>query len=296
MDLAIKTALGSLGISLLVLATKMAAYVLTGSVALFSDAIETIINVAAAVAALLALWYSARPADANHPYGHGKAEYFSAVLEGGLVLATAVLIAEEAWRAWEHPRMPDLPLLGIGLNAAGGAINLVWSLVLRRIGRARRSPALLAGSRHVMTDVWTSVGVIAGVSLVPVTGWARLDPLVAALVAVNIVWTGYKVLRESVGGLMDEITDPEAVSNVRAIISRHAIGAIEAHDVRTRMAGRMIFVEFHLVVPARMTVEAAHEICDQVEQGIRTEYGEAVINIHVEPEGKAKHQGVLVLS
>jgi cation diffusion facilitator family transporter len=282
MDRALRIAWGSLAVSVVVLAMKAAAYWVTGSIALYSDALETIINVAAAAAALFALWYSARPADANHPYGHHKAEYFSAVVEGALVLATAILIGNEAWRGWEHPRRPDTPILGLALNAAAGLINLVWALV--------------AGGRHIMSDVWTTAAVLVGFALVPITGWLRLDPAVAAVVAINILWTGYGVLRQSVAGLMDEITDPEAVANVRDIISRHAAGAIEAHDVRTRVAGRMTFIDFHLVVPARMTVEDAHDICDRIERGIRQDVGEAVINIHVEPEGKAKHHGVLVLS
>ena len=291
-----RIAWGSVGVSLAVLALKAAAYWVTGSVALYSDALETVINVAGAATALFALWYAARPADANHPYGHHKAEYFSAMVEGTLVLTTALLIGREAWQGWEHPRVPDSPLLGIGLTALAGLGNLAWGLVLLRQGRGARSPALAAGGRHVLADVWTTAAVLAGFALVPVTGWLRLDPLIAVLVAGSILWAGYRMLREAVGGLMDEVTDPQEAASIRGLIARYAEGAIEAHDVRTRVAGRATFIEFHLVVPSRMAVEDAHEICDRIEHGIRAELGEAVINIHVEPHSKAKQHGIPVLT
>ena len=295
MSRSLKVAWGSLGISIVVLGMKAAAYWLTGSVALYSDALETVINVVAAMGALVALWFSEQPADANHPYGHNKAEYLSAVVEGALVLATALAIGREAWLGWENPHAPETPFLGIALNGAAGVVNLIWALVLIRSGRAWKSPALVAGGRHVMTDVWTTGAVLVGFALVPVTGWLRLDPLVAALVALNILWTGYGMLRESVGGLMDEVSDPDAVAELRRAISEHAAGAIEAHDVRTRTAGRVTFIEFHLVVPGRIAVEDAHAICDRIEHALRERAGQAVINIHVEPERKAKHSGVPVL-
>jgi cation diffusion facilitator family transporter len=291
----LQVAIGSLLISFVVLALKMAAYWLTGSVALYSDALETTINVAGAAAALFAIWYAGRPADQNHPYGHHKVEYFSAIVEGGMVVATAVLIGEIAWEGWQHPRAPDAPYLGIAVNAVAGVINLGWALLLMNRGRRWKSPALVAGGKHIMTDVWTTLGVLAAVALVPVTGWLRLDAVVAGCVALNIVWAGYGMLRESVAGLMDEVTDPEQLRVIRAAIAAHADGALEAHDLRTRTAGRLTFVEFHLVVPAKMSVEDAHVICDQIEAAIRRAMGEAIIHIHVEPEGKAKHKGVLVL-
>ncbi len=291
----LRVAWGSLGISIVVLGMKTGAYWLTGSVALYSDALETVINVVAAVGALVALWFAEQPADANHPYGHNKAEYLSAVVEGALVLVTALVIGREAWLGWQNPHAPDAPFLGIALNGAAGCINLIWAVVLIRSGRAWKSPALVAGGRHVMTDVWTTGAVLAGFALVPLTGWLRLDPAVAALVALNILWAGYGMLRESVGGLMDEVSDPDAVAELRRIISESADGAIEAHDVRTRMAGNVTFVEFHLVVPGRMAVEDAHVICDRIEEALRARVGKAVISIHVEPERKAKHSGVVVL-
>ena len=290
-----KAAWGSLAVSLVVLSMKGAAYWLTGSVALLSDALETVINVVAALGALVALRLSALPPDANHLYGHSKAEYLSALAEGALVLLTSVLIAREAWDGWQNPHVPETPFLGIGLNAGAGVINLVWALVLMRKGRLWKSPALIAGGRHIMTDVWTTGAVLVGFALVPLTGYLRLDPLVAGFVALNILWTGYGMLRESMGALMDEVADPEAVAELRRIISASARGAIEAHDLRTRTAGSTTFIEFDLVVPGTMTVLESHDICDRVEDALRAHLGNAVINIHVEPEREAKQTGVPVL-
>ena len=290
----------SLVVSVGVLAMKAAAYTLTGSVALYSDAIETIINVATAVTALVALWYSAQPADTNHPYGHYKAEYLNAIVEGALVLATAFAIADAAMDGWEHPPALHTPLLGIAVNGAAGGVNLVWALVLLREGRRSKSPALTSAGRHVMTDVWTTVAVLIGFGLVPLTGWTRLDPLVALLVALNILRSGYGLLRSSVGGLMDEVTDLGEADAVRRAIMRGGHGAIEAHDVRMRVAGRMTFVDFHLVVAGGLTVDAAHVVCDRIEQSIRDTVGEAVISIHVEPPHQIKPRNartdVLLLS
>ncbi len=291
----LKLGWGSVAVSVVVLLLKYAAYATTGSVALYSDAIECIINVVAALAGLLALSVSARPADANHPYGHYKAEYLSAVVEGTLVLLTALAIAHQAWLGWQHPHSPTAPLRGIAINAAGGVLNCVWAVVLIRVGRRRRSPALAAGGRHVMSDVWTSGVLLAGFALVPLTGWLRLDSVLAALVAVNILRVGFQLTRNSIGGLMDEVTNPDAVEDIRRVISENADGAIEAHDVRTRCVGAMTFIEFHLVVPGHMAVQTAHDICDRIEQALRQNLGDALINIHVEPEQKAKHKGVVVL-
>ncbi len=268
---------------------------MSGSVALYSDAIECIINVVAAIAGVLALSVSARPADANHPYGHYKAEYLSAVVEGALVLLTAFAIAQQAWQGWQHPHAPVSPWRGVALNARAGVLNCAWALVLIRVGRARRSPALIASGRHVMSDVWTSGGLLVGFTLVPLTGWLPLDSVLAALIALNILRVGFEMVRSSIGGLMDEVTDPLAVEEIRRLIAESAAGAIEAHDVRTRNVGAMTFIEFHLVVPGQMAVQTAHDICDRIEVTLRENLGDALINIHVEPEQKAKHKGVVVL-
>ena len=287
--------MGSVAVALVVLGLKAVAWWLTGSVALLADALESIVNVAAAAAALAAVRYSALPADANHPYGHAKAEYFSAVLEGVLIVVAALLILNEAWGALQAPRAPEQPGLGLAVSAVASGVNAAWALVLMRRGRALRSPALIADGRHLWSDVVTSVGVIAGVGLVVLTGVLWLDPLLAALTAGNILFSGFRLLRESVGGLMDEAVPPPTLDRIRRIVAREAEGAIEAHDLRSRHAGRFTFLEFHLVVPGAMTVRESHDICDRIEGALKAELENAVITIHVEPEGKAKHKGVPVL-
>jgi cation diffusion facilitator family transporter len=288
-------AVGSVAVAIAVLVFKTMAWWMTGSVALFADALESVVNVAAAGAAWAAVRYAALPADANHPYGHHKAEYFSAVLEGALILVAALIILHECWQSLQNPRMPELTLLAFCIALLATAVNAAWCSVLFRRGKALRSPALLADARHLLSDVITSVGVLLGISLALATGLLWLDPLLAALTAGNILLSGARLVRESVGGLMDEALAPEMLARIRRIVATEAQGAIEAHDIRSRQAGRFTFIEFHLVVPGEMRVVEAHAICDRIEAALRAELGEAVITIHVEPEGKAKHHGVLVL-
>jgi len=295
MDRAVQTALGSVLVGALVLGLKFAAYWLTGSVALYSDALESIINVVAAGAALLALRVSAKPADANHPYGHHKAEYFSAVLEGVLIVLAALSILREAWLGFLAPRPLDAPVLGLAVNAVASVLNGVWAWLLVRRGRRWRSPALVADGRHLWADVVTSAGVLVGVGLVALTGWLVLDPALAALVALNILWSGLRMVLQSMSGLMDEAASPDVLARIRALIATYAEGALEAHDLRTRHAGRTTFIDFHLVVPGTMSVAEAHEICDRIEAALKRDVEGAVIIIHVEPDEKAKHKGVLVL-
>lgn len=295
MTRAASLAAASLGVALLVLGLKGAAWWLTGSVALLADAVESIVNVVAALAALAAVVYSQRPADANHPYGHAKAEYFSAVLEGALIVVAALVILRESWLALFDLRAPEQPALGLAVNALATAINAAWATLLIRRGRRLRSPALMADARHLFADVVTSLGVLIGVGLVVLTGQLWLDPALAAFTALNILWSGWRLMRESVGGLMDEAVGPELLARIRTLVASHAEGAIEAHDIRTRHAGRFTFIEFHLVVPEEMQVGTAHEICDRVEEALKAEIAGSIITIHVEPPHKAKHHGVVVV-
>lgn len=288
-------AVGSIVVGIAVLALKYIAYLLTGSVALLSDAIESIVNVVTAVIALLAIRWSAMPADAGHPYGHHKAEYFSAVVEGVLIIVAALAILREAYLGYLASKILDAPWQGLAVNGLAGLINAVWSWMLIRQGRRHKSPALVADGRHLLADVFSSVGVLGGVALAALTGWAVLDPALAAAVALHILWSGWRLMKESVGGLMDEAVPPEALARIREIISANADGAIEAHDLRSRHAGRMIFVDLHLVVPGSMSVAAAHEICDRLERAIKAEFGDALISVHVEPDSKAKHSGIVML-
>ena len=295
MSTPIRLAIGSIIIGALVLGIKTLAWWLTGSVALLSDALESTVNVATAVAALIAIRVAARPADDTHPYGHHKAEFFSAVLEGVMIIVAALLILHEAWQGLRSPVALELPLVGLLVNTGATVINAVWSRILITKGRSAQSPALVADGRHLMADVVTSVGVAVGVLLAVATGWWILDPLLAGAVALNILWAGSRVVRESLSGLMDEAAPEATVRCVREVISQEAGGAVEAHDLRTRHAGQAIFIDFHLVVPAEMTVFDAHEICDRVEEALKEAVPGARITIHVEPEHKQKHSGIVVL-
>jgi cation diffusion facilitator family transporter len=295
MDRTLKIAGGSLVVGFLVLGLKALAWRMTGSVALYSDALESTVNVATAIAALIAIRVAALPADHNHPYGHHKAELFSAVLEGAMIIVAAVLILIEAYRGFMAPRALDAPLHGLIVNGVATAINAVWSAVLIGQGRKLRSPALAADGKHLLSDVISSVGVAAGVGLAVVSGWPQLDSLLAGLVALNILWSGWGVMKESLSGLMDEAVPEETLKIIRETISSEAEGAIEAHDLRTRHAGRVTFVEFHLVVAGDMTVARSHDICDRIEAALRARVSDARVTIHVEPEEKAKHAGVVVI-
>jgi len=290
-----RIAAASIGLALVVMGLKYAAYSVTGSVAFLSDALESIVNLITAFIAWWAIRISFKPADKDHPFGHHKAEYFSAVIEGVLIVVAALLIFQEAWQAWQAPRVLEEPSLGIAINAAATFINLGWALFLIRVGRRNRSPALAADGRHIMSDVVTSVGVIVGLALATATGWLFLDPLMAALVALNILREGYKVVTSSLSGLMDQAIDPAEEARVRDLISAHADGALEVHDLKTRLAGRAMFIEFHMVVPEAMTVGVAHDICDRIEDALLEAFDGARVLIHVEPEGEAKQTGVPVL-
>lgn len=290
-----RIAAGSIAVSAVVLGLKLVAWKLTGSAALFSDAAESVVNVAAALLAFFALRLSAKPADANHPYGHHKVEFLSAVAEGVLIVLAALEIMREAWQAYLHPVPIETPLLGMALNGVATLMNLGWALLLMGTGRRVRSPALVGDGRHLMADVVTSSGILLGVTMVVVSGIGWLDPLLAALTAIYILGSGTFLIRDSVSGLMDAAPAAGVVEQARRLVAEHAAGAIEAHDLRMRHAGPSTFLEFHLVVPGAMTVADAHVICDRVEAALQADMPGMLVSIHVEPENKAKHHGVPVL-
>lgn len=290
-----RVALGSLAIGLAVLALKIAAAWLTGSIALYSDALESVVNVVTAIVALVAVRLAARPADAALPYGYGKAEYFSAVIIGVFIALAAILIFAKAWDGFRAPQPFTADPVGLGISMGATALNAIWAWTLMRIGRRESSLSLVADGKHLMTDVVSTVGVLIGVLLVVATGYHQLDAILAALVGLAILWSGWRLIRESVIGLMDVAVDPTTLRTIRDVISSNAEGAIEAHDIRTRQAGRTIFIDFHLVVAGSMSVEEAHAICDGIEAKLREAVAKAQITIHVEPEAKAKHSGIVVV-
>ena len=283
----------SIAVALMVVTIKYVAYLRTGSVALYSDALESIVNVITAIAALIAVSIGSRPADRDHQFGHHKAEYFSAVLEGALIIVAALLILNEAVGALRNPRPLSRPLEGIAINAVATAINGGWSWFLISRGRLWRSPALVADGWHLFSDVATSLGVLVGLLLATATGLAILDPLLAAAVALHILWIGWRLMRGSASGLMDEAAAQDVAAEIRRVIADNAVGALQMHDLRTRVAGRVTFIEFHLVVPGGMTVATSHEICDRIEAALEQAIDGAEVVIHVEPESEAKARGAL---
>ncbi|WP_119256976.1 cation diffusion facilitator family transporter [Shinella zoogloeoides] len=272
-----------------VMGLKLVAWWVTGSVALLSDGLESSVNVVAAIVAFAAITYAAKPADKTHPFGHHKAEYLSAVLEGVLIVVAALLIVMEAVPAVMAPASMEAPVVGLAINFAAGVINAVWAYVLIRAGRRYRSPALAADGQHILSDVVTSIGVLIGLVLAIVTGYAVLDPLLAILVALNILYQGWKVIAHSVDGLMDHAVEPGEAEAIQTAIAAHGAGSLGVHDLKTRRAGSATFVDFHLVVPAAMPVGQAHDICDRLEDAIRAVQPGAQIAIHVEPETEKAH-------
>lgn len=294
-NLVVRIATGSLLVGLLTLALKAYAAYATGSIALFSDALESVVNVVTSVVALVAVRLAARPADANLPYGYHKAEYFSAVIIGIFIGVAALVILDKAWTGFNNPQPFDADPIGLTVSILATVINLGWGWVLIRTGRREHSKSLEADGRHLIADVVSTTAVLAGVLLAIVTGIQQLDSILAAFVAVTILWSGWQLIRESVVGLMDAAVEPEALGRIRDIISASAHGAIEAHDIRTRQAGKVTFIDFHLVVPGAMSVVDAHAICDSIEAKLREAVAHAQITIHVEPEHKAKHSGIVVV-
>ncbi|MEM8700543.1 MAG: cation diffusion facilitator family transporter [Pseudomonadota bacterium] len=293
--LRLRVAFASIFVGILVLALKIGAYLLTASVALYSDALETTVNIVSSIAALVAVWLSSKPADKNHPYGHDKAEYFAAVLVGVMIVLAAISIFRAAWIGFTSGGHPENSPLGLGMNLAAAIVNCAWARFLLSYGRKSRSPALIADGKHLLTDVASSIGVLLGVVLVLLTGWRLLDPALAVVVGLLVLWSGWGLVKESVGGLMDEAASAEVLGKIRDQIAHHGEGALEAHDLRTRIAGRSTFIDFHLVVPGDMSVDTAHDICDRIESAIKEGVPGARITIHVEPEHKAKHSGIVVV-
>lgn len=273
----------SIGAAVLTIALKFGAYSLTGSVGLLSDAFESIVNLVAAIGAFWALSYAAKPPDEKHTFGHSKAEYFSSALEGFLILVAAGSIAVAAVDRLFHPQPIEQAGLGLALALLATAINGGVSWILLQASRRLRSITLRADAYHLLTDVWTSVGVVLGIGLVSVTGWFVLDPIVALLVAANIVWTGWKLLGETGSGLLDGAIPDDEQKAIALIMSEYKTQGIQFHALRTRVAGSRSFVSFHVLVPGAWTVQRGHDVCEIIEQAIALALPGTNITTHLEP-------------
>jgi cation diffusion facilitator family transporter len=277
----------SIAAAVATIALKAAAWLLTGSVGFLSDAAESIVNVVGALVALIAIRVSVRPPDDDHAYGHEKAEYLSAGAEGALILAAAVGIAWVAVARLLDPQPLSDVGVGVAISAVAAGLNLIVATLLIRVGHEQRSITLEADGRHLMTDVWTSIGVIVGVIAVLLTGWERLDPIIALLVALNIVRTGIQLLRRSAGGLMDHALGPAEQAEIQAVLDAHREDGVEFHALRTRQAGRRAFVSLHLLVPGAWTVQQGHDLAERVERDLRERLPYATVFTHVEPREDA---------
>jgi len=259
----------SIAAALLTMTLKLAAYRVTGSVGLLSDALESVVNLAGGLMALAMLTVAARPPDEDHLYGHSKAEYFSAVVEGSLILLAAGSIIFAAIPRLLHPRPLEAVSVGLGISVAASLVNLVVALVLLRASRKHDSISLQASGHHLLTDVWTSLGVLVGVGAAALTGWQRLDPVVAMLVAANIVWAGYRILRDSVSGLMDSALPTPEQAKLKAVLDRYLPDGIQYHALRTRKAGPRRFCSVHVLVPGDWTVQRGHALLERIEEELR---------------------------
>jgi cation diffusion facilitator family transporter len=275
----------SIAAALATMALKALAWWITGSVGLLSDAMESLVNLAGALMALAMLTVAARPPDEDHPHGHGKAEYFSAGVEGALIVVAAVAIAVAAVDRLLDPRPLEQVGIGLAVSVVASLVNLGVALVLLRAARAHRSATLQANAHHLLTDVWTSAGVLVGVIAVAFTGWLVLDPLIAIAVAVNIVVTGTRILRDSVAGLMDAALPASEQLLLRALLDGYAADGIEYHALRTRQAGARRFVSLHVLVPPEWSVQQGHDLLERIEADIRRALPPVTVDTHLEPLG-----------
>ena len=274
----------SIAAAVVTIGLKLGAYYLTGSVGLFSDAAESVVNLVAAVAALSALTFAARPPDEEHAFGHNKAEYFSSGLESALIIIAAIWIGITAWDRLLDPQPLQNVGLGLSVTLAAAALNGGVAVVLLRAGRRLRSITLRADAQHLLTDVWTSLGVILGVVTVQLTGWLVLDPIIGLIVAANIVWTGFRILNDTAHGLLDTALPSEELEKIYRVLSRHEDDAVNFHAVRTRAAGQRRFVSMHVLVPGYWTVKRGHDLSERIEKELANALqGNTTFFIHIEP-------------
>lgn len=272
----------SIAAAILTIGLKTVAYLLTGSVGFLSDAVESFVNLVGALMALAMLTIAARPADEDHAYGHSKAEYFSSGVEGSLILIAAVSIGVAAVQRLMYPKPLEQIGLGMGVSVAASLVNLFVALILSKAAKRHDSITLKANAYHLLTDVWTSVGVLAGVGAVALTGWERLDPIVAFIVAGNIIWSGVRIVRDSASGLMDAALPVEEQNVIQKVLDRHCQPDIQCHALRTRQSGARKFISLHVLVPGDWTVERGHRLLELVEADLRRALPNVTVFTHLE--------------
>ena len=269
--------------ALVTIALKGGAYVVTSSVGLLSDALESGVNLAAAIVALIALSAAARPEDEDHRYGHSKAEYFSSGFEGALILLASATIIYASVRRFVDPHPIERIGIGAGIAIAAALINFFVARLLFRAGRQHESITLEADAHHLMSDVWTSAGVVVGVTSAALTGWQRLDPIIAVLVALNVMRIGTSILRRSLMGLLDTAIPEELQQRISGILARHAVDGVRFHALRTRQAGAWRFIDFHVLVPGNWSVQRGHDLLERIEEEVRAAVPNSSVFTHLEP-------------
>lgn len=273
----------SIAAALVTIALKTGAWWITDSVGLLSDAAESTVNLVAAVVALIALRIAARPADSSHHYGHAKAEFFSAAAEGTMIFGAAIFIIYTAVQRFLDPQPVENVGIGLAVSVVASLVNGGVALVLLRAGRQHRSLTLVADGKHLMTDVWTSAGVVVGVVLVALTGIERLDPIIAALVGLNIIWTGWRLLQQSAEGLMDPAMSEEDNTALAEVLGAHATDGVHFHGLRTRQSGHLSYAEVHVLVPGAWSVKRAHDLVEVIEADVANRFAELTLSTHLEP-------------
>ena len=274
----------SIAAAVVTIGLKFFAYLYTGSMGLLSDALESCVNLVAAVVALIMIHISEKPADEGHEFGHTKAEYFSSAIEGSLILVAAFSIIWSAVPRLIAPQPIENVGLGLLISTSASLVNLGVSLVLISNGKKRKSLLLEADGKHLMTDVWTSAGVIAGVLIVKLTGFLILDPVIAVLVALNIIWTGFTLIKRSANGLMDASITEEELKKVKEYLDGLKTDTIEYHSLMTRQAGQRKFISLHLLVPGEWSVQQGHDFAEKIEETIEDMFSEPVtVSSHIEP-------------
>jgi cation diffusion facilitator family transporter len=269
--------------ALITIGLKTAAYLLTGSVGLLSDALESFINLVGAVMMMAMLTIAAHPPDETHTYGHDKAEYFASGVEGVLIIIAAINIGQAAWERLLNPKPVEQVALGLAVSVVASLVNLGVARILIRAARQHNSIALEADGHHLMVDVWTSVGVIIGVAAAALTGWIRLDPFVALAVALNIIWTGWKLLKRTVAGLMDTALPPAEQEEIKAVLAAYEPEGLQFHALRTRQAAGRRFVSMHILAPGSWSIQQGHQLLERLERDLRQLWPMMTVFTHLEP-------------
>ncbi|AKK19908.1 cation transporter [Candidatus Liberibacter africanus] len=282
-------ALWGMLISITITALKITAWYITGFISLLSDGLESIVNIITAIISYFTLKYAYRPADKTHPFGHQKAEYIAAIVEGLLMANISLIILYESWNNLSHFPSNDVSIIGLLISMIANIIGLFWGKWLIYYGEKNFSPTFKANGQHFVADVILSIGVVCGLLLVMITGYTKLDSTIAILIALSILYQGCKVISSSIKNLMDAAVKPEYFEKIKEIIALNASGSIGIHDLKIRQAGATFFINFHLVVNSNMTVFNAHKICNNIEKSLEENISQSVVTIHIEPESEATH-------